>query len=180
MISYTNSPAPLLSPFPQVLLQRHRQHMRAFVARAETRCHTRLAQRLALSNANANANANASTNSARLEREAAAADCAPDRQTDASFASPLPSSSARHPGLAAANNSKSAKRPSYSSALGGSLLEEELTDALRDIQASARKQRQERESRGPMGFGLLPAVSSLLASSTTPLKDKSGAHSTPM
>ena len=158
--------------------------MRAFVARAETRCHSRLAQRLALSNANANANVNANTNvntsSARLEHEAAAADCAPDRQTDASFASPLPSSSARHPGLAAANNSKSAKRPSYSSALGGSLLEEELTDALRDIQASARKQRQERESRGPMGFGLLPAVSSLLASSTTPLKDKSGAHSTPM
>jgi hypothetical protein len=122
--------------------------MQDLVARAETRCHTRLSGGL-------------------LERESEAADCAPER--DSSFASPLPS--ARRLSV-----NKSAKRPSYASELGGSLLEEELTDALRGIQASVRKQRQERDSRGPMGFGLLPAVSSLLASSSTPIKDKSGAH----
>ncbi len=46
-----------------------------------------------------------------------------------------------------------------------------LTHFTTQKQVSARKLRQERDSRGPMGFGVLPAVTSLLQSST-PQRDK--------
>ncbi len=39
-------------------------------------------------------------------------------------------------------------------------------------QVSARKQRQERDSRGPLGYGVLPAVTSLLGGAPLTPRDK--------